>query len=87
MTPELKISLAKIVPKGLENASKSIVKKEGEKAYRGTCEYASIICSEVAWNSKSRPVVPAASRLIAARTLEKVDKRCGRSNAKLEEHT
>lgn len=28
---------------------------------RGTLEYASIICSEVAWKSNSRPVLPAAS--------------------------
>ena len=56
---------------------KSGAKGEREKVYRGTCEYASIICSEVAWKSKSRPVVPAASRLIAARTLQKAGLRVG----------
>lgn len=35
----------------------------------GTREYASIICSDVAWKSNSGPVVPAASRLMTARTL------------------
>ena len=55
-----------------------------EDTDRGTREYAWIICSDVAWNSSSGPVVPAAavvepmavpfpydipSRLIAARTL------------------
>jgi len=36
----------------------------------GTREYASIICSDVAWKRSSGPVVPAASRLMTARTLE-----------------
>jgi hypothetical protein len=37
----------------------------------GTCAYACIICSEVAWKRSSRPDVPAASRLITALTLYK----------------
>ena len=45
----------------LENTSFATIVPNG----LGTCEYASSICSEVAWKSISRPVVPAAIKIQA----------------------
>lgn len=61
ITPELNMSLAKIVPNGLETKiSQSTPFRNLWIANLGTCEYAMIISSDVAWKSNSRPVFPAA---------------------------